>query len=304
MHAAGIRTPLLDILRAPGSGAELSVDGDGLVSADGRRFEIVEGVPILLAAGHDPATRAIKTAFRERSASYYDANYVAGRNPQREARQALVVELLESTAARGARVLDAGAGPAVLAEPARALGLEYVALDLSLDNLLQGRRRAGGLDAVVGDLTAIPFEDGAFDGALAVGSLEYVRDVGSAVAELVRVVAPDGFVIATFANRRSPRRIWDERLVHPLARVRATLRGRRGAEYRRYLADADTVRDLFGRAGAALRDVRYLNPGLAGYPLSELRLVGELEARVTGRFPRLAERRSELVVVAQKGGAG
>jgi ubiquinone/menaquinone biosynthesis C-methylase UbiE len=267
------------ILAAPGGG-EL---GDR---------EVVDGIPVLLPPGAARGRSEIVEAFRERSTTYYGANYEPGANPERERRQELVVELLRSVARPGDTVLDAGAGPAVLAEPARSLGLAYVALDLSLDNLRAGRTRIGDLDAVVGDLTAIPVKTGAVDGAVAIGSLEYVPNLAAAVAELCRVVRPGGFLVATFANARSPRRRWDETVVAPAIRLRAALRGTSGSTYRRYLSEVGTVTKILDRGGADVREVRYVTAGLVGYPLSQLALARRLD------FPERL--RSEFVVVARR----
>jgi 2-polyprenyl-6-hydroxyphenyl methylase/3-demethylubiquinone-9 3-methyltransferase len=291
---------LRSILCAPGSGSELSPGDEALVGPDGSRFAIVSGIPILLPPGDRRGRREIIEASRERSSTYYQSNYAAGGNPQRERRQALVVALLSSLARPGTTVLDVGAGPAVLAEPARALGLEYVALDLSLANLLAGRGRVSQLDALVADAVAIPVKPDAVDGVVAVGSLEYVPEITRAVAELCRVVRPGGFVIASFANARSPRRWWDELVVRRAIGLRATMRRERGRTYRRYLSNANAVVSLFARCGAEVRGVQYLTPGLAGYPLSELRVVRGIDEALTARLPRLVQRRSEFVVVARK----
>src|SRR5207248_813222 len=157
---------------------------DGVLSAQGgsgRRYPVQERIPILLPDVDEPAVRSQITAYLTRGASYYRDNY-GGANPQRDARLGLVTDLLEGLVRPGADVLEAGAGPAVLAEPIRELTQRYVALDLSLDNLLAGRERAGDFAAVVGTLTALPFRDGAFDVVLAIGCLEYVPDLERALS--------------------------------------------------------------------------------------------------------------------------
>jgi SAM-dependent methyltransferase len=110
--------------------------------------------------------------------------------------------------ARGARrVLDAGsafADPAYLAALA-ALEAEVVAVDLV-------RVEIPGLRAVVADLRDLPFEDGSFDVALCISTIEHVgfdnsaygidiqRDddgIARALGELRRVLAPEGRLVVT-----------------------------------------------------------------------------------------------------------
>jgi ubiquinone/menaquinone biosynthesis C-methylase UbiE len=268
-----------------------------------RRYQIEDGIPLLVAdsdatAVERAADHRIAEAFRRRSVSYFADNYEGRGNPERLARHALVKQRLEGLVAPGTKILEAGAGPAVLADEIRGLTSGYVALDLSWENLLAGRRRVGDVDAVVGDLTAMPFKDGVFEGVVAVGCLEYVADTELALCELTRVTKPDGFVLATFANRRSPRRWWDELVVNPLSRARRAIAGRAGESYRRRLHGARSVQRLFEASGARVTDLLYLNPGLVGHPLSAIPLVGRAEEELVRRIPPLRRTASELLVVA------
>jgi SAM-dependent methyltransferase len=111
--------------------------------------------------------------------------------------------------ARGAkRVLDAGsafAAPAYLAALVALGADEVVAVDLA-------RVTIPGLRAVVADLRDLPFEDGSFDIAVCISTIEHVgfdntvygigaeRDeegMAAALAELRRVLAPDGRLVVT-----------------------------------------------------------------------------------------------------------
>jgi ubiquinone/menaquinone biosynthesis C-methylase UbiE/uncharacterized protein YbaR (Trm112 family) len=289
-----VTTALLEILCDPGSNEPLSRDGDWLVGPGDRRWPVVEGIPLLLPEGVGalPGREAIVEASRARSASYYRDNYGVCGNPERQARMRAVAALLGRLVRPGATILDAGAGPATLADEIRSRAARYVALDLSLENLRAGGERVGELDAVVGDVTALPVRAAAVDGVVAAGCLEYVPELPRAIGELCRVVRPGGFVLASFANRRSPRRIWDERVVLKAARLRG------GAIYRRYLHGADEVTELFRRSGADVSEIRYLNPGLIGFPLSELRVLRSAQAGVARRMAAARRLASEFLLVA------
>jgi ubiquinone/menaquinone biosynthesis C-methylase UbiE len=56
--------------------------------------------------------------------------------------------------------------------------------------------RARGVDARVGDVQELPFEDGSFDCAVAAWMLFHVADLERGLAEIARVLAPAGRFVA------------------------------------------------------------------------------------------------------------
>jgi SAM-dependent methyltransferase len=93
------------------------------------------------------------------------------------------------------RVLEVGCGRGEFAERMVAeLGVEVVALDQSERMVLLTRRR--GIDARVGDVQALPFEDGAFDCAVANWMLYHLADLDRGLSELARVLRPEGRLVA------------------------------------------------------------------------------------------------------------
>ena len=86
----------------------------------------------------------------------------------------------------GARVLDAGAGEA---QYARYFATQcYCGVDLAVGDHAWDYSR---IDAIA-DLTALPFRAATFDAALLIVTIEHLREPGSALAELGRVLAPGG----------------------------------------------------------------------------------------------------------------
>jgi SAM-dependent methyltransferase len=97
--------------------------------------------------------------------------------------------------ARPRRVLEVGCGQGVLAERfMRELGAEVVAIDQS-PHMVE-LTRARGVDASVGDVQALPFDDDAFDVAVAAWMLFHVPDVDRALSELARVLVSGGRLVA------------------------------------------------------------------------------------------------------------
>jgi SAM-dependent methyltransferase len=117
----------------------------------------------------------------------------------------IVLEALAETAPR--RVLEVGPGKGELAERiAVELGAEVIAVDQSERMVDLTRER--GVEAIVGDVQALPLEDGAFDAAVAAWMLYHVPDVELAISELARVLRPDGRLVAVTNSASNLRELW------------------------------------------------------------------------------------------------
>src|SRR4029079_14678084 len=62
------------------------------------------------------------------------------------------------------------------------------------------RARVPGADFRLGDLTALPVEDGTFDFAICALALAHLPDPSAAIAEIVRAVRPGGRIVLTDAR--------------------------------------------------------------------------------------------------------
>lgn len=142
----------------------------------------------------------------------------------------------------GDAFLDVGSGPGYLTcEVAEEVGPggRCVGVDLSTQMLdaatAEARRRGldGRVTFVSGDATDLPLEDSSFDAAAVVQVLEYVPDVGGALAQLRRVLRPGGRLVIVDTDWRScvwhsddrdrtdaVLRVWEEHFVHPHLPVR------------------------------------------------------------------------------------
>ena len=92
-------------------------------------------------------------------------------------------------------VLEVGGGPGELAQRIQQeLGASVAFVDSSPRMVELARAR--GVDAQVGDIQELPFEDGTFDTVVAAWMLYHVPDLDRGLAEVARVLRPGGALIA------------------------------------------------------------------------------------------------------------
>jgi SAM-dependent methyltransferase len=110
-----------------------------------------------------------------------------------------VVELAEPLAGRTVLDLGCGTGNAALAAAARGAVVTGVDPASRLLEVARGRAAERGLEIefVSGDATKIPVPDQSADLVMSVFGVIFAPDPASAVAEIARVVAPDGQVVIT-----------------------------------------------------------------------------------------------------------
>ena len=115
---------------------------------------------------------------------------------------------LEAVAeARPRRVLEVGCGQGWAAEWIKdELRADVVAVDQSERMVELTPRR--GVDAQVGDVQDLPFEDESFDAALAAWMLYHVPDLDRGLSELARVLRPGGRLVAVTNAPESLHELW------------------------------------------------------------------------------------------------
>lgn len=113
--------------------------------------------------------------------------------------------------APGERVLDVAAGPGTLSLAAARAGARVCAIDFSPRMLAELGARAeregvSGIDARIGDATALPYRDGEFDAVFSMFALNLVADRAAAFRELFRVTRAGGRAVVGTpgAMMRSP----------------------------------------------------------------------------------------------------
>lgn len=102
--------------------------------------------------------------------------------------------LLEFLAGRpGERVLDVGCGPGIVTAALRSAGMRAVGIDLTAAMLREAR--AAGVTCVQGDVSALPFQRGAFDVAVSRNTFHHLADPRRVLEEMARTVRSGGRVV-------------------------------------------------------------------------------------------------------------
>jgi demethylmenaquinone methyltransferase/2-methoxy-6-polyprenyl-1,4-benzoquinol methylase len=131
---------------------------------------------------------------------------------------------VEAVVQPGDRVLDACCGTGDLAVAAEREGGIVTGLDFSARMLERARRKSSSIVWVEGDLLALPFDEGSFDSATVGFGVRNVADLDEALAELHRVLRPNGrLAILEITQARGILRpffsLWFDRIVPLLGKV-------------------------------------------------------------------------------------
>lgn len=118
----------------------------------------------------------------------------------------------------GARVLEVGCGTGSLWQEStfpipRAVALTLSDLSPGMSSEAFARvdasQRVSRVGSLTADLQSLPFEDASFDRAIANFMLYHLPEPERGVAELARVIRPDGVVIAATTGSRHMQQLWE-----------------------------------------------------------------------------------------------
>jgi len=126
----------------------------------------------------------------EKHAGWWQDGFTAGADPEYEEQ---ILPLAREFLAGATRVLDVGTGEGQLARMVAASGAPLVAgIDPTLAQLRVAAARAGGVAYARANADALPFRDASFDAVVVCLVFEHIADHRPAIAEIARVLAPDG----------------------------------------------------------------------------------------------------------------
>lgn len=177
-----------------------------------------------------------------------------------------------------AQVLEVACGTGHSTELLQAMGLDYVACDLTPDMIAQARERLGEPAAfVLANALRLPFADRRFDAAVSTRFLHLFARPGQRqiLAEMVRVLRPGGMLVVDFDNFTSRWLLAVPHLFYNLARYR------RLAPDTHYNRIAEVEQTL---CGLGLGDVR--STGVGGFHLALPALFSERLAERLGSAHR------------------
>lgn len=127
---------------------------------------------------------------------------------QRENYLAAYVSLVRSVSRPGELVLDLGCGAGLTSARIAEGGRRVIALDLS-HSLMTSSPGGAGIQRVVSDVERMPFSGERFDVVTSQDLIEHTLDPEAALAEMVRVLRPDGRIVVKCPNLASPLRpLW------------------------------------------------------------------------------------------------
>jgi ubiquinone/menaquinone biosynthesis C-methylase UbiE len=122
-------------------------------------------------------------------------SYDAAANPLIRVEEPVVRALVDRVPP--GRALDAACGTGRHTAYLASRGHRVAGVDATPAMLEKARARVPSADLRLGDLAALPFEDGAFDLAVCALALSHLPDIAPAIAELARVMRPGGTLVVS-----------------------------------------------------------------------------------------------------------
>ena len=105
----------------------------------------------------------------------------------------------------GVSLLDVGCGGGILAEEFAGRGLSVTGIDPSISSIETARRHAdqtkAAINYCIGAGESLPFADASFNYVSCCDVLEHVQNVDTVLAEISRVLKPDGILFYDTVNR-------------------------------------------------------------------------------------------------------
>src|SRR5690348_9321990 len=225
-------------------------------------------------ASPTPGQQEQLNAYFQSQAPFWKEIYSSGDVYARihQARHQAALAWIESLALPGARVLDVGCGAGYMSVELARRGFAVHAIDSTQAMLEQAQQYAEAsgvtLSLSTGDVTALSFDDRAFDLVIALGVIPWLEHPVQAIGEIARVTRPGGHVILSADNHIRLNALLDPLLNPLLVPLKRRLKLGLHRAGLRHLSSRDV--------GAASHSRRYINRSLAGAGLipSRSRMLG------------------------------
>lgn len=106
----------------------------------------------------------------------------------------------------GEVILDAGCGTGIFTVEILPYNSHVIGIDISIPMLMRAARKTTGypFQAVLADISQLPFSENVFDKVISVTALEFIVDAKGALKELFRVTRRGGCIVVATLNSLSP----------------------------------------------------------------------------------------------------
>jgi len=148
-------------------------------------------------------------------------------------------------------IFDLGCGAGITSSALEKLDYKIVALDQSFSMLEKAKVNSSEAKTVIdflqGDIETLPFATESFDFVVCLGVITYLKSAEQAIAEITRILKPNGNVILSFLNRFHS---W-EYLTLPLRKIKHLLLNRTNetAQFDLQRYSVATIIGLFRQSG-------------------------------------------------------
>ncbi len=218
-------------------------------------------------------TKEIEKDFNAKRDTYFRDNYVRETklNYLRRYRNELIcneVDKLNNLT----KVLDVGCGPAILYPKLLEKCGEYHALDLIESNLQQilAQNHSDKIRTIHSDLDNFESKEEQYDLIISSGSIEYATNHEQIIQALIGSLKPNGTLIISFPNKRSPYRIWGEYVYKYIKRIKTFCTSKQAPKYKRELFKESFIRKQFPTEKTANLTVKYFGLKMIPQPFDAL----------------------------------
>ena len=122
-------------------------------------------------------------------AGWWQRNFPGGVDPEYEEQ---ILPLVDRHLGAATRALDVGCGEGQVARRATALGVEAVGIDPTVAQIVEARRRGGGVFYARASAEHLPIADASFDAVVMCLVIEHLDPFEPAIHEMARVLEPGG----------------------------------------------------------------------------------------------------------------
>jgi ubiquinone/menaquinone biosynthesis C-methylase UbiE len=154
---------------------------------------------------------SVSRFFDENVDDYAAKHYGQGARTFMTVRQQRMLEMIDAqNFPPGTRVLDAGCGPGFMLAALADRGFEVSGLDAAPEMIRMSTERLAAaypgrtFRLEIGSIEALPFDSASFDVVCTAGVVEYLENDDRVLADMNRVLRPDGLLLYPVTNLLSP----------------------------------------------------------------------------------------------------